>query len=115
MRWASSRSSSSASATTARTSSRSTGGFVRIRFDEAACELKVDRDGDELLLDAVVQLDARSHGAPRRRRAEGAQRVHEAVVRHPAGAVKGASTVENGGAAPHGSPAAPLGGENLAL
>jgi hypothetical protein len=29
-------------------------GFVWLRVDETACELKVDRDRDELLLDAVV-------------------------------------------------------------
>jgi hypothetical protein len=29
---------------------------VRVRLDEAACDLEADRDGDELLLDAVVHL-----------------------------------------------------------
>ena len=46
-------------------------GFVcASRLDETAGELKVDRDGDELLLDAVVQSDARSNDARRRRRQE---------------------------------------------
>ena len=77
------------------------GGSVRVRFDEATGDLEVDRDGDELLLDAVVQLTLDRTallvvGEPARcasRPWSGLSVIRPRVV-------KGASTVENGGGGP---------------
>jgi hypothetical protein len=72
-----------------------TGRSLRIRLDEPAGDLQVDGDGDQLLLDAVVQAALERAPLVVVCEEECAQRVHMTVLRYSGRAVKVATTVGN--------------------